>query len=251
MAKAPKRRYSSLKVLITGGAKTLESAIIQELKVEHQVYLMGTGPAEMDAEFIQCDILNIDAVQQAVKGMDAIIHLSELPHDDAMHTEKREQRELDFTTRSTYYLMQAAASEGIQRFVYKSSLSVFDSCPESWVATETWLPRPRAEARSMAKYLGELVCREFARESDIIVVCLRIGKVVCEEEALGRPFDPMWVDVRDAAQAFSLALRASVQRSLLNVFHISSDSPDARFPGSKAKKGLSYQPEHDFREVSQ
>lgn len=240
-----------MKVLITGGTKPLESAIIRELKAEHQVYLMGTEPAEMDVEFIPCDILNMDAVQQAVKGMEAIIHLSELLHDDAMNTEDREQRELDFATRGTYYLMQAAASEGIQRFVYKSSLSVFGSCPESWVATEIWLPRPKAKARSMAKYLGELVCREFARESDIVVVCLRLGKVVYEEEVLGRPFDPMWVDVRDAAQAFSLALRASVQRSLLNVFHISSDNPDARFPVSKAKKGLSYQPKHDFREVSQ
>lgn len=239
-----------MKVLITGGTKPLESAIIRELKMEHQVYLMGTGPAEMNVELIPCDILDMDAVQQAVKGMEAIIHLSELPHDDAMNTEDREQQELDFATRGTYYLMKAAASEGIQRFVYKSSLSVFDSCPESWIATETWLPRPRAEAGSMAKYLGELVCRGFARESDTIVVCLRLGKIICEEEVQGRPFDPMWVDVRDAAQAFSLALTASVQRSRLNVFHISSDNPDARFPVSKAKKGLSYQPKHDFREVS-
>jgi nucleoside-diphosphate-sugar epimerase len=240
-----------LKVLITNSTKPLRPAIIQELKAEHQVYLMGTGSDETDIEFIPCDILNMDSVQQAVKGMEAIIHLSEMPYDNGMNAEDREQRELDYVTRGTYYLMQAAVSEGIQRFVYGSSLSLFDSCPESWVATETWMPRPKAEGKPMAKYLGELVCREFARESDVIVVCLRLGKVVYAEEVLGKPFDPMWVDVRDAARAFSLALKANVQRALLNVFHISSDNPDARFPVSKAKKGLAYQPEHDFREVSQ
>ena len=142
-----------MKVLITGERSPLESVIIQELRAENKVYLMGTGPAEMDVEFIQCDILNVDAVRQAVEGMDAIIHLSELPRDDGVNAESREQQELNFATRGTYYLMQAAASEGIQRFIYGSSLSVFDSCPETCVATETWMPRPRAEAGSMAKYL--------------------------------------------------------------------------------------------------
>ncbi len=240
-----------MKVLITGGKGVLESAVAQVLKEEHQVYLMDNEPFETDFEFIQCDILDMDALQQAVKGMDAIIHLSDLPDDDAADPEDREQQELDFATRGTYYLAQAAVSEGVQKFIYKSSLSVFDSCPESWIATEIWLPRPKAEAKSMAKYLGELVCREFSRRNNIVVVCLRLGKIVCEEEVRGKPFDPMWVDVRDAAQAFSLALKVGGGRSHFNVFHISSDNPDARFPVSKAKNGLAYQPKHDFREVAQ
>jgi len=240
-----------LKVLITGGNGPLESAIIQELNVEHQLYLMGVEPVETDIEFIQCDIFDMDAIQQAVKGMDAIIHLWEPSHDASANAEWRGQRALDFATRGSYYLMQAAAAEGIQRFIYKSSLSIFDSCPESWVVTETWLPRPKAEAGAMAKYLGELVCREFARESNVTVICLRLGKLVLEEEVRGKPFDPMWLDVRDAAQAFSLALKAGGGRAGYNVFHISADNPDARFPVYKAKKGLSYQPKHNFREVSQ
>ena len=73
----------------------------------------------------------------------------------------------------------------------------------------------------MAKYLGELVCREFARESNISVICLRLGKLVLEEEARGKPFDPMWLDIRDAAQAFSLALKTGDGRGGYNIFHIS------------------------------
>jgi len=241
------RRNSSLKVLITGGTSQLGLAVAQTLKDVHQVYLMDIEPIETDFEFIQCDILNMDEIQQTVKGMEAIIHLAELPGDVAVDAEKREQQELDFATRGTYYLMRAAVSEGVQRVIYKSSLSVFDSCPEDWVVTETWLPRPKAEAKSMGKYLGELVCREFAREKDIIVVCLRLGKVVHEEEVRGNPFDPMWVDIRDAAHTFSMALEVGVGRSRFNIFHIQADNPDARFPVSKAKQGLSYQPEYNFR----
>ncbi len=239
-----------MKVLITGGKGLLESSIVQELNSEHQVHLMNTEPVETGVEFIQCDIFDVDAVQQAVKGMDAIIHLSEPSHDVTASIEEREQHTLDFATRGSHYLMEAAVAEGIQRFIYKSSLSIFHGCPESWLVTETWLPRPKAEAGAMAKYLGELVCREFARENDIAVICLRLGKLVLEEEVRGEPFDPMWLDVRDAAQAFSLALKAG-GRDGYNVFHISSDNSDARFPVSKAKNGLSYKPKHNFGEVSQ
>jgi nucleoside-diphosphate-sugar epimerase len=194
----------------------------------------------------------MDEIQQAVKGMDAVIHLAELPRDVSVDSEGREQQELDFATKGTYYLMRAAVSGGVQRVIYKSSLSVFDSCEEGWVVTETWLPRPKAEAKSMAKYLGELICREFARESNIRVVCLRLGKIVYEEDVRGKPFDPMWVDIRDAAHAFSMALKVGIEPSRFSIFHIQADNPNARFTVSKAKQRLSYQPKYDFRsEVSQ
>jgi len=235
-----------LKVLVTGGASPLGLAVAQELKEEHQVYLADNESVETEFDFIQCDILNMDEIQQAVKGMDAIIHLAELPHDVAVDGEEREQQELDFATRGTYYLMRTAVSGGVQRFIYKSSLSVFDSCPKGWVVTETWLPRPKAEAKSMAKYLGELVCREFARESNIITICLRLGNIVHEEEIRGKTFDPMWVDIRDAAHAFAMALKVGIERSRFNVFHIQAENPKARFVVSKAKQKLSYQPKCDF-----
>jgi len=236
-----------LKVLITGGTSPLGLAVVEELKDEHQVYLLDAEPTETDFESIQCDILNMEETQQAVKGMEAIIHLAELPHGAEVDDETWEQQELDFTTRGTYYLMRAAASEGVERFIYKSSLSIFDSCPEEWIITETWLPRPKAETTSMAGYLGELICREFAREHNIIVTCLRLGEVVREEEVCGSPFDPMWVDIRDAAHAFSMALKVGNERSRFNIFHIQADNPDARFPVAKAKQNLSYQPKNDFR----
>jgi len=234
-----------LKVLITGGTSPLGLAVAQELKGEHQVYLMDIEPVETDFEFIQCDLLNMDEIQRVVKGMEAIIHLAELPTDVTVDAEEREQQELDFATKGTYYLMRSAVLEGVYRVIYKSSLSVFDSCPEDWVVTETWLPRPKAEAKSMAKYLGELVCREFARQHNIVVVCLRLGKVVLKEEVRGEHFDPMWVDVRDAARAFLPALKVE-ERSRFSIFHIQADNPDARFAVSKAKQRLSYQPKYDF-----
>lgn len=236
-----------MKVLITGGTKPLGLAVAQELKDEHQVYLMDVEQAETDFEFIQCDMLNTDDIQQAVQGMETIIHLAELPDDVEVDAEERERQELDFATRGTYYLLRAAVSEGVQRVIYKSSLTVFDSCPEDWIVTETWLPRPKAETRSMAKYLGELICREFARENNLIAVCLRLGTVVHAEEVRGKPFEPMWVDIRDAAHAFAMALKVGNERSRFHIFHIQADNPEARFPVAKAKQSLSYQPKYDFR----
>ena len=74
-----------------------------------------------------------------------------------------------------------------------------------------------------------------------------MGKVVREEEVRGRPFDPVWVDIRDAARVFLMALKVGNERSRFNIFHIQADNPDARFPVARAKERLSYQPEYDFR----
>ena len=77
-----------MKVLVTGGRIPLGLAVAQELTGEHQVYLLDTEPVETEFEFIRCDLLNLDEIQRAVKGMDAIIHLAELPDDVSIPNSK-------------------------------------------------------------------------------------------------------------------------------------------------------------------
>ena len=81
----------------------------------------------------------------------------------------------------------------------------------------------------LARYLGEMTCREFAREYPITVTALRLGKLVREEEVAGRERDLMWVDIRDAAQAFCAALARDASASLnwvprWAVYHIAAPS---------------------------
>ena len=67
----------------------------------------------------------------------------------------------------------------------------------------------------MTRYLGELICREFARCHMITVTSLRLGKLVLEEETGGHPADPMWLDFRDAAQCVPVCLESGPQRGCM------------------------------------
>jgi nucleoside-diphosphate-sugar epimerase len=102
----------------------------------------------------------------------------------------------------------------------------------------------------MSNYLGELVCREFARERPVTVTALRLGTLVNEEETDGLAPDPAWLDYRDAAQAFVCALRRDTSGELLwirrwGLYHVCADIPNPRFLIEPARQ-LGYQPVHNF-----
>ena len=73
-------------------------------------------------------------------------------------------------------------------------------------------------------YLGELVCREFAREGNVNVVVLRLGENTAEGETPGTSA----LYTVDAVNAVEKALTAELS-GWLDIFHIQSDVPNARF----------------------
>jgi nucleoside-diphosphate-sugar epimerase len=118
---------------------------------------------------------------------------------------------------------------------------------EAFQVDEDWRPIP-GDSVGLAEYLGEYVCREFAREGKLSMTVLRLGKVIRAEDFAGQPFDPLWVDRRDIAQAVSLALAAQLaaggpRLGAWSIFHILSGSPRARFSIERARRVLGYRPQ--------
>ena len=146
-----------------------------------------------------------------------------------------------------YDLLQAAAQEGVKHLIYLSSLAVMTGYPEDLAVDEDWRPLPKGDSPGLAEYLGEVVCREFAREGKVHVVVLRLGKVVQAEGTTGQPFDLLWVEQADVVQAVSLALSAQLDKNgprlgAWSVFHILSGSRRVRYSIDKAKRLLGYRP---------
>ena len=97
----------------------------------------------------------------------------------------------------------------------------------------------------------KFVCREFARDFPVTATALRLGRVVTEEEVEGLP-DSMWLDRRDAAQAFRLALGRERSDDLRftarwALYHICADIPNPRFLIDSAKTTIGFRPEHNFQ----
>lgn len=190
---------------------------------------------------VACALADDTTTRMIVAGVDGIVHVSEpLPGDSQV-------QQMDAATHGTYNLIRAAIEHKVRRVVYLSTLDLMTAYDPSFTVSESWSPRPPAGGRALAKHLGEFTCREFAREGKISIVVLRVGTVVRSEEVAGKPFDPLWVDERDVAQAVAAALVLKMEDTIYSsanwaVFHIGSDSPRARFSVEKAKSGLGYKP---------
>ena len=212
-----------MNVLITSGETALARALAAALSGEHEVVLTDVVEVETDRDFVTCELGHEGETEALVDGMDAIVHLAELP--EAL---KSDAREMDFQTRCTYNLMYAAREKNVPHVVYVSSLHLFASCDPNYQVTEVWAPRPSTEAGPLARYLGEFTCREFAREHSVRVTCLRFGDVDGD--------GTMALTVADAVKAIGRVL--ATDGPMWQVLHVQSDVPHARFPIDRAMSVL-------------
>ncbi len=226
-----------MKILITSAASDLSAGLARFLSREHQVLLSDIVDVETAFEFQKCDLSHEEDTNRLVRGCDIIIHLGELPLSVLSDTEEPENIQIDFQTRCTYNLLQAATEEGVSRVIYSSTLRFFDSHDETWNVNEKWAPNPNTEFPTLLKYLGEFVCREFSREGKLSVTCLRLGDLVPDNAKQG---GHAALIMSDAIQAFSRAVDS--QAGQWNIYHIQSEVYGARFSIEKAKRDLKFDP---------
>jgi UDP-glucose 4-epimerase len=138
-----------------------------------------------------------------------------------------QQAFIDVNVTSTHNLLQAAADQGVSRFVYTSTTSVygFALLPTDravWV-TEDLVPRPR-DIYDITKLAAEELCALFAREASLPVLCLRVARFFPEPpEIVAVHRLCRGVDLRDATMAHLLALEHRTMP--FGVFNISARPP--------------------------
>ena len=230
-----------MKILITSAASRLSQRLAVALSESHQVRLTELMPVETEHEFVACDLGHEEATDALVEGIDAIVHVAELPASVLAESEQPENRMIDFQTRCTYNLLNAASDAGISHAIYASSLRLFEQHDEDWTVTEWWRPAPTTEADVLAKHLGEFTVREFARERRISVTLLRLGTLVTAEEAAGQRLDTSWLEIDDAVQAFAGSLESPADTWA--IYHVQSEFAGARFLIDRAKRDLNFEPQ--------
>ena len=160
-----------MNILITQGKSSLAAALASRLSASHTVRLTDVDISAGDAEIAQCDLGHDSATDDLVRDIDAIIHIGYNAVDSGDPSEL-----IDYHTRRTYNLLTAASEAGVARCVYLSTLRLLDDYEENLTVTEKWRSLPPAEdPLLLACHLGEIVCKEFARDGLIDVVTLRLG----------------------------------------------------------------------------
>ena len=208
-----------MKVLITAAGDGLARQLADSLGDVHEVLLTDREDVSTRFSFVRSDLNHTQPTNDLVRGADVIVHSGAVDPRDSVSDQ------LDYQMRCTYNLLKAAWEEGVPRLVFLSSLRLMEGYDPSYAVTERWKPTPTLDPSVLCYHLGEIVCREFARERKAEVTILRLGEITPAAEA-NPSTSALYED--DAIEAVRLSLNAD-HSGWLDIFHIQSDVPDARF----------------------
>jgi UDP-glucose 4-epimerase len=169
--------------LITGGAGFIGSNLAAELVQRGEAVRVldnySTGRRSNLAsiadrvELIEGDLRSYHQVQEAVKGVDFVLHQGALPSVPRSVRDPITTNEVNVL--GTLNILQAARDAGVKRLVYASSSSVYGDNPEL-PKRESMCPRPLSPY-AISKLAGEQYCQAFWRLYGFETVCLRYFNV--------------------------------------------------------------------------
>jgi uronate dehydrogenase len=192
------------RVLITGAAGKLGTILRQGLRNRFDVLrlldIAPLGTREPGEELVTADIRDAPAVTEAMVGVDAVVHLAGIPHEDTF------ERILQTNMVGAYHVFEASRMQRCRRVVLASSLHVTGFYPAGDRIGADVPLRPDS-FYGISKAFAENLGRLYADKHAVEVVCLRIGTLA------ERPTTPRhlstWLSPRDAVQLFECSLTAS------------------------------------------
>jgi len=164
-----------MRILITGSSGQLGAEIARQLSCQHDI--IGIDQVEGVWTHHRVNIVDREAVRSLMKGIDAVIHIASR-HAPHLATVSK-QAFIDVNITGTLNLLEAAIDEGVRRFVYTSTTSLYGLAliPHEqavWV-TEELTPQPR-DMYDITKRAAEELCQHFAREYGLATICLRTSR---------------------------------------------------------------------------
>jgi UDP-glucose 4-epimerase len=165
------------KMLITGGAGFIGSAVIRHMQERgHEIFVIDNlsfGSREFiqidDAHFFNGDILNkklVDDTMAKVKP-DVVIHLAAIHF--IPYCNEHPYTSSDINIRGTIHVLDAAAANGVSKVFFASTAAVYPIYDEA--VSETHATGP-LDIYGLSKLTGEHLCSEFHLKSKIpTIVC--------------------------------------------------------------------------------
>ena len=165
--------------LVTGGCGFIGSHLVEALLQKGERVRVfdnrSTGKAKNIAhvkdqiEFVDGDLRELDAVHQAVAGVDYVLHQGARPSVARSVADPILSNNVNIN--GTLNLLVAARDAGVKRVVYAASSSAYGNIP-TLPRSETLSPQP-ASPYAITKYVGECYCRVFTQVFGLETVALR------------------------------------------------------------------------------
>jgi nucleoside-diphosphate-sugar epimerase len=142
-----------VKAFVTGGTGFIGSRVVKRLRDrDDEVVVLARSPekaAGLDAEVVQGDLSNADAIRRGMEGCQAAFHIA-ADYRVGMPKSKRESM-YDSNVRGTERVFDAAADAGVDRVVYVSTVNAFGNT-NGQIVDETF---KRDESKGFVSYYDE------------------------------------------------------------------------------------------------
>jgi uronate dehydrogenase len=191
-------------VLLTGAAGGLGTLMRGLLpRYGYELRLLDLKPIEAEPDAITADLADKEAVREAVRGVDAIIHLA------GISLESTFEKILKANIEGTYNLYEAARAEGVRRIVFASSNHAVGFTPrpqggDPLIPIDT--PRRPDTFYGLSKSFGEDLAQLYWDKHGMETVSVRIGS--CFVEPTSVRMLSVWMSPEDGARLFHAALTA-------------------------------------------
>jgi nucleoside-diphosphate-sugar epimerase len=173
-----------MKVLVTGSSGHLGEALVRTLR-ERDCDVVGVDIIDGPFTTHVGSITDRACVRRCISGVQAVFHAATL-HKPHVGTHSR-QDFIDTNITGTLNLLEAAATTGVEAFVYTSTTSVFGDAlvppagaPATWV-TEDLTPVPK-NIYGVTKAAAEELCQLFHRNNGLACIVLRTSRFFPEED---------------------------------------------------------------------
>ena len=207
------------KVLITGMSGLVGGVLRDHLQSRFELSALN----RRNVPGVSChtaDIGDLDAIQPAFEGIDAVVHMAAFARSGATW-----DAILNDNIVGTYNVFEASRQAGVKRIVFASSGMVmagwesvmpykalsegcYEEAPENWEKlthqTAVW---PR-DLYGCSKVFGEVLGRHYADTTNLSILCLRMGGVVQEDKPSNPRQFAVYCSKADIAQIVECCLDA-------------------------------------------
>ncbi|MDQ4019394.1 MAG: NAD(P)-dependent oxidoreductase [Actinomycetota bacterium] len=225
-----------MRVLLTGAAGNIGRSLrpplrerVSRLRVADFDELEPEAPVEEARRF---DVTDFEAVRDACRDIDAVVHLAGIP------TEAAFERIAEVNLRGTYNVYEGARLAGVRRVVFASS----NHATGFYGRDERISPRDPVRPDTfygVSKVFGEALGSLYADKFGLEVVALRIGAFA--EQPPDRPGRPMWISPGDMFRLTWAALTAPDVR--FEVVYGVSDTGSRWWDNEASARRIGYEPQ--------